>query len=120
MFGAEEKKDFCDQVGQFEFQERITVSGSLLIWPLSSSLFSSSPDGFMESPVDDSRTDPLRHMPSFFQDAQIDTLAILIGTAQIFCFLFPIWSLGTELGRVFKADMLERLMLHNDRIPLLP
>lgn len=52
-------------------------------------------------------------LPAAFEEAEIESLALLIGD-------FLIGSLKRiELTR-YKADMLERLMAHNDRIPLLP
>jgi hypothetical protein len=52
-------------------------------------------------------------IPQNFEDATVDDLVQLIGIPH----LFP------NLGRFLKvrlADMLERLIAHNDRIPLSP
>lgn len=52
-------------------------------------------------------------LPSAFEDANIDNLALLIGNQ-------PRRTLvGGYLISLPEADMLERLMAHNDQIPLL-
>jgi hypothetical protein len=54
-------------------------------------------------------------LPTAFEQADIDNLVLLIGTR------FAALHLRFLLDqRDLKADMLERLMAHNDRIPLLP
>lgn len=51
-------------------------------------------------------------LPAAFEEAHIDQLAQLIG--ELF------YSLHCLFLTVIQGDMLERLMAHNDQIPLLP
>lgn len=52
-------------------------------------------------------------IPQNFEEATVDHLIQLIGISHLSS---PTWF----LKRVRSADMLERLMVHNDRIPLSP
>ena len=53
------------------------------------------------------------NLPRTFEDADIDHLVILIGILQ-----YLLSALVTLINLV--ADMLQRLMAHNDQIPLSP
>ena len=52
-------------------------------------------------------------LPAAFEAAEIDNLALLIGISN------RLLSPASHLN-VFEANMLERLIAHNDKIPLLP
>jgi hypothetical protein len=66
-------------------------------------------DGSMES-----STSGRVELPAAFEEAHIDKLAQLIGMSS------KALSHNMFNGYIIKGDMLERLMAHNDQIPLLP
>ena len=57
-------------------------------------------------------------LPAAFEHADIDNLALLIGNHSLSLLYLPPLTLMSKCH--IEADMLERLIAHNDRIPLLP
>jgi hypothetical protein len=55
-------------------------------------------------------------LPPRFEDADLDHLVVLIGIVARRPHLFKL----PQLILLFAADMLERLIIHNDKIPLSP